>query len=275
LRRSRAQRIQPGRDEKVILEWNAMFASALFETREPPYVERATSLLASLRRTHFHDGVWWRTEGRRAHASAADVAWMLDACVDAFEVTGDDAWTEMASALGRYLLDHYWDGEVPTSRSPHVGGGIFSRSNLVTDLHAQPKEIFDGATPSSHAIACRGLARLALCTGDHETLVVAQRLVELAASLLATHPGAVPDLLEAAGFALSGVEVVIPGEANALSWSMNSRSTRRAVLVTGAGSSPLLESRHAGSAYVCRAGVCQLPVDSVAALDEQLRNVEA
>jgi uncharacterized protein YyaL (SSP411 family) len=275
LRRSRAQRIQPGRDEKVILEWNAMFASALFETREPPYVERATSLLASLRRTHFHDGVWWRTEGRRAHASAADVAWMLDACVDAFEVTGDDAWTEMAGSLGHYLLDHYWDGEVPTSRSPHAGRGIFSRSNLVTDLHAQPKEIFDGATPSSHAIACRGLARLALCTGDHETLVVAQRLVELAASLLATHPGAVPDLLEAAGFALSGVEVVIPGEANALSRSMNSRFTRRAVLVTGAGSSPLLESRHTGSAYVCRAGVCQLPVDSVAALDEQLRNVGA
>ncbi len=275
LRRSRAQRIQPGRDEKVILEWNAMFASALFETREPPYVERATSLLASLHRTHFHDGVWWRIEGRRAHASAADVAWMLDACVDAFEVTGDDAWTDMAGSLGHYLLDHYWDGEVPTSRSPHVGRGIFSRSNLVTDLHAQPKEIFDGATPSSHAIACRGLARLALCTGDHETLVVAQRLVELAASLLATHPGAVPDLLEAAGFALSGVEVVIPGEANALSRSMTSRFTRRAVLVTGAGSSPLLESRHTGSAYVCRAGVCQLPVDSVAALDEQLRNVGA
>ena len=42
LRRSRAERNQPGRDEKVILEWNAMFASALFETREAIYVERAT-----------------------------------------------------------------------------------------------------------------------------------------------------------------------------------------------------------------------------------------
>jgi len=275
LRRSRAQRPQPGRDEKVILEWNAMFASALFETRETPYVDRATSLLESLHQIHFHDDVWWRTEARRAHASAADVAWMLDACVDAFEATGDDAWTERAGSLCHYLLDHYWDGEVPSSHSPHVGGGIFSRSNLVTDLHAQPKEIFDGATPSSHAIACRGLARLALCTGDVETLVVAQRLVELAASLLATHPGAVPDLVEAAGFALLGVEVVIPGEANTLSLSMNSRFTRRAVRVTGAGSSPLLEGRHPGAAYVCRAGVCQLPVDSVTTLDEQLRNVGA
>jgi uncharacterized protein YyaL (SSP411 family) len=275
LRRSRAMRIQPIRDEKVILEWNAMFASALFESRETRYIERGTSLLRSLRRTHFNQGVWWRTEGQRAHASASDIAWTLDASVDAFEVTGDDEWLELAYALAQYLLEHYWDGEVPTAQLPHAGNGIFSSSNVVTDLYARPKEMFDGATPSSHAIACRGLARLALCTGDHETLVVAQRLVELAASLLATHPGAVPDLLEAAGFALSGVEVVIPGEANALSLSMNSRFTRRAVLVTGTGSSPLLEGRHTGAAYVCRAGVCQLPVGSVTALDEQLRNVGA
>jgi uncharacterized protein YyaL (SSP411 family) len=275
LRRARAQRIQPNRDEKVILEWNAMFASALFEVRDTRHVERAVELLGALRRTHLNDGVWWRTQSQRAHASASDVAWMLDAHLDAFEATGDDEWVERAGALMTYLLEHYWDGEVPTTRSPHVGGGIFSHSDLVTDLHTRPKEIFDGATPSSHAVACRAIARFALCTGDVESLVVAQRLVELAASLLAHHPGAVPDLMEAAGFALAGVEVVIPGEANALSEYMNTHFTRRAVLVTGTGSSALLRDRHAGAAYVCRAGVCQLPVESVTALAEQLRIVGA
>ena len=156
-----------------------------------------------------------------------------------------------------------------------MGYGVFSLSNLVTDLRAQPKEIFDGATPSSHAVSCRALARVALCTGDLDMLAVAQRLVELAASLLATHPVAVPDLLEAAGFALSGVEVVIPGDVNALSEHMESTFTRRAVLVKGEGSSPLLEGRLTGSAYVCRAGVCQLPVDTVTGLEVELRNVGA
>jgi hypothetical protein len=275
LRRSRAQRTQPGRDEKVILEWNAMFASALFETRETHYVERAAALLRSLRRTHFHDGVWWRTASQRAHASASDVAWMLDACVDAFEATGDVEWLDVAGPLARYLLEHYWDGDVPTANSPHEGRGVFARSDLVTDLHAQSKEIFDGATPSSHAVSCRALARVALCTGDVDTLVVAQRLVELAASLLAAHPGAVPDLLEAAGFALTGVEVVVPGEVNGLREYMNSCFTRRAVLVTGTGPLALLEDRVAGAAYVCRAGVCQLRVETAAALAEQLRIVGA
>jgi hypothetical protein len=275
LRRSRALRIQPGRDEKVILEWNAMFASALFESRVARHVSRATSLLATLHSTHFGGGVWWRTQSQHAHASASDIAWMLDAHVDAFEATGNDEWLEVARSLAQYLLEHYWDGEVPTSRSPHVGNGIFSRSDLVTDLHARPKEIFDGATPSSHAVACRALARLSLCTGERATLVVAQRLMDLAASLLATHSGAVPDLLEAAGFASSGVEVVVPGDANELSQYARSRFTKRAVLVTGTGSLPLLDNRHNGAAYVCREGVCQLPVDTVAALDEQLRIVGA
>jgi uncharacterized protein YyaL (SSP411 family) len=112
-----------------------------------------------------------------------------------------------------------------------------------------------------------------LCTGDVASLVVAQRLVELAASLLAQHPGAVPDLVEAAGFALSGVEVVIPGDANDLSAYMDAHYAPRAVLVAGSGSSDLLVERESGVAYVCQAGVCQLPVTSVADLATQLRNV--
>jgi len=94
-----------------------MFASALFEVRDATHAERALSLLESLQRTHFHDGVWWRTESRRAHASASDVAWMSDACVDAFEATGDESWTHAARALARYLLDHYWTVTCPP-RSP-------------------------------------------------------------------------------------------------------------------------------------------------------------
>ncbi len=275
LRRARAVRVQPSRDEKVILEWNAMFAAALFEVHDDRYSARGIALLESLGQTHFDGDVWWRTGGRLAHASAGDVAWMLDATVDAFEATGDDEWLFRAGALSRYLLAHYWDGPVPTSRDPHAGGGLFTRSDLVADLHAQPKEIFDGATPSSHAVACRAFARLSLVNGDVEILVVAQRLVELAGSLLDDHPGAVPDLLDAAGFALSGVEIVVPGDANELRAYVDSRFIPRSVLVTGTGASPLLDDRRAGHAYVCRAGVCQLPVQSVAALDEQLRNVGA
>ena len=46
----------------------------------------------------------------------------------------------------------------------------------------------------------------------------------------------------------------------------------RTVLVTGTGRSELLlEDRDAGYAYVCHAGVCELPVSSVTALETELQ----
>jgi uncharacterized protein len=271
LRRAREQRIQPGRDEKVILEWNAMFASACLLSGESGCIAEGFSLLTSLQQTHYANYTWWRTQQREAHASASDIAWLCDARLDAYELTGDTAWLDAAGDVAHYLLEHYWDGVLPTVIAPHEGGGLFSRSDLVTDLPARPKEIFDGATPSSHAVACRALARLALCTGDNNMLCVAQRLVELAATLLVTHPLAVPDMVEAAGFALQGVEVVIPGGPNELSEHLRLSPMVRTVLITGDGPTPLLLERRVGLAYVCRAGVCQLPVSSLADLDEQLR----
>ncbi len=275
LRRARALRVQPSRDEKVILEWNAMFASALVQSGEERYIDRGTDLLVSLRRTHFADGVWWRTQQRSAHAGASDVAWIIDASLDAYEATGEDAWLADAAHDAEYLLAHYWDGDVPTTQHPDAGRGLFSVSDLVTDLSTRPKEIFDGATPSSHAVACRALARLALCRGDTEMLVVAQRLVTLAGSLLVAHPSAVPDLLDAAGYALEGVEIVVPGPENDLTRHLRARHPRRSVLVSGTGASPLLEERRAGLAYVCFGAVCQLPLSSVHELDAALRNLEA
>jgi uncharacterized protein YyaL (SSP411 family) len=215
---------------------------------------------------------WWRTEQRQAHASAADIAWLCDASIDAFEATGDGSWLEGASELGRYLVDHYWDGTVPTSRAPNVGSGLFSQSDLVRDLPSRPKEIFDGATPSSHAVACRALARLGLCLADDDALCVAQRLVTLGASLLTRQPSAAPDLVEASGFALEGLEIVIPGNENELSEHVRLSYMVRSVLITGDGS-PLLKDRHPGVAYVCRGGVCQLPVRTPNDLDELVREL--
>jgi uncharacterized protein len=268
---ARALRVQPSRDDKIILEWNAMLAGAFLASGTARFETRGLELVRSLCHTHFQDGTWWRTEHRRAHATANDLAWLMDAAVDAFELTGEDEWREIGHRVAAYLVEHFWDGPVPTDIDAHVGAGFFTQSDLVGDLSTRPKEIFDGATPSAHAISTRALARLALCEGTTSLLVIAQRLVELAGSLVVTHPSAVVDLVEAAGYALEGVELVIPGDPNELSHHVRSKAMFRTVLVTGTGDSELLLDREAGYAYVCHAGVCDLPVSSVAALDTELQ----
>jgi uncharacterized protein YyaL (SSP411 family) len=275
LRAERALRVQPARDEKVILEWNAMLASALLMSGEREFEAEGLRLLETLHHSHFHAGRWWRTQHRHANASAADLAWLVDAYVDAYELTGDDAWTDNAKDVATYLLSHYWDGTLPTLDHPDEGSGLFAQCDLVVDLPSRSKEIFDGATPSSHAVACRAFARLALCREDRELLGVARRLVDLGATLIMTHPSAAPDLLDAAGYAYEGIEVVVPGASNLLSNHVRLMYMTRSVLVTGTGSSPLLENRTPGLAYVCRASVCQMPVDSIDALDAQIATFRA
>ena len=270
LRDARARRPQPGRDEKIILEWNAMFASAALHSGEIELMTIALDLLTTLSRTHWHDGVWWRTEHRNAYATASDVGWLLDANVDAFERTGDHAYLQRADSLATYLVEHYWDGPVPTRATPHEGRGLFSQCDLAADLPVRPKEIFDGATPSAHAVGTRSLARLSLCSGEDTYLYVAERLLEIATPLLVAHPMAVVDLVLAAPYVTNGVEVVVPGAGNELSEHVRSLSMANAVLITGDGPSPLFEGRRAGLAYVCQRGVCQLPASTVGELDEQL-----
>ncbi len=268
LRDARARRDQPSRDDKVILEWNAQFASACLAVGGE-FTQVALSLLVGLGRTHLAEGIWWRTQHRGAHATLADVAALTDAHLDAFEATADGQWLIGARALADYLVAHHWDGDVPSASHPDRGAGVFSSSDLATDLLARPKEIFDGAGPSGHATATRALARLALIDADADRLALAQRLVSVAATLISQHPRAVASLVSAAGFALEGIEIVVPGPRGALAEHVRLSVVPRSVLITGS-HSPLTAGREDGVAYVCRAGACQLPARDVATLSTQL-----
>ncbi len=257
---ARRRRAAPARDRKVVLEWNAMTASALLATRDPDLESEGVERLERLLGSH-HDGTdFWRTHPGGARATAADLAWLADALVDAYESTGEDRHATAAHRVLVYLLDHHWDGERPDGGDPLRGQGLFTTSDAAHDLPVRPKEILDGATPSAHAVSLRAFARLGGVLGDAQMLAIAERLVNLAEELLVEHPLAVPDLLEAAGFALERVEAVLPGPPNPLGALLRSRAVRRTVLVSGTGGSPLLEGRAAGLAYLCRAGVCELPV---------------
>ncbi len=130
-------------------------------------------------------------------------------------------------------------------------------------LVANPKETFDGATPSANAVGALALARLGALTGN-------ERLTEHASAIVAGLPiGAHP-----AGFshasvvahllAVGATEVVIPGRGDAAQALVDAyRSAWRPLTVLAWGepfASPLWDGRSAGNAYVCRDYVCEMPV---------------
>jgi len=274
LRAARAARPQPSRDNKVVLEWNAMFVVACLESDDDEFRELGVDALLRLTSTHFDQGRWYRTETHTAQATAADVAWLLEATLTAFEATGDDEFLSTAPELVAYLLDHYWDGERPTAASPSRGGGVCTTANSVHDLAYRSKEIFDGATPSAHAVAATALAKFARLTEDADAEAVASRLLELAGPLLDDHPAAVPDLVRAYGFFASGRDIVIPGDRAPWSDLLRSVFVPFSLVVSGRGSSSLLAGRDEGLAYLCESRVCQLPARTTDELRQQIDALE-
>ena len=253
-------RPQPGRDEKIILEWNAMLACAFLDHDE--FRDEGLLLLRQLENLCSH-GVWFRTDALSARATAVDLAWLIEARLCAFEVSGDDSWWQNAREAASYLMANHWDGPRPTSSDGAQGSGLLTGAHDVNDLPLRPSDLFDGATPAATGMAARAFARLSLIGGDPDAGAVAERLVTLASSVIEGHPRALPTALDAAGFLYDGLEIVVPGDAEEVTAALRSLAVPRSVLVSGRGQSPLLASRSAGQIYLCRRGVCARPVRTI------------
>jgi uncharacterized protein len=269
LRRARAERPAPGRDGKVVLEWNAMFACAAIESGDATLVTVGLDLATSLMTSH-HRGGWWRTSAGSAPATAADLAWLAEAHLTAFEYDGEDRHLDDAGTVIDDLITGYWDGAVPTASQPENGWGFTTSRRDLADMPTAPKEFLYGASPAAWSVAASVLARFTLVTGDERSAAIAARVVDLGASVMAKMLMAVPDLIRALGLVRDGREVVVPGGRNDLSDLVRSAFVPASVLVTGSGRSPLLAARVVGTAYVCRGRVCQLPATTARELAAQL-----
>jgi hypothetical protein len=269
---ARSGRVRPGLDDKVLTEWNAMYASALAEaaagTRNPHWRDTAVSIGEFLMtQLCGDDGRWlrsWQADGGARHlAYAGDYAWLVDCFTRLAELTGRAVWTERAVTVADGLLALFHDDE---------GGGFFTTGHDAEALIVRTKDIFDGATPSANAVAALALARLGSLTGLDRFTESAREVVALFGHLLTRHPTAFAHTVLTASVLMEGfTEVVVAGDRPDLVEAVRDRWLPGAVLAWGEPTaSPLWEGRTEGHAYVCRNYTCGLPADDVDTLAGQL-----
>jgi uncharacterized protein len=269
---ARTSRVRPGLDDKVLTEWNAMYASALAEaagaTGIPAWREAAVTIGEFLC-THLlrDDGRWlrsWQPDGGARHlAYAADYAWLIDSFTRLGELTGEARWTDRAVVTADALL---------TLFSDHEHGGFFTTGHDAEALIVRTKEVFDGATPSANAVAALSLARLGALTGIDRFTGAARAVVEMFGDLLTRHPTAFAHTVLTADLLVRGLtEVVITGDRPDLLAVVRTRWLPGAVLAWGEPtSSPLWQGRDGQRAYVCRNYACRLPAAEAETLASQL-----
>ncbi len=269
---ARRRRPQPGRDDKVLTEWNAMFAATLAEAaaacRSDRWRQAAVDLVETLfERNRRPDGRWLRVSadgagGAGVPAFAADYAWVVECCTRMAELTGEALWTDRAEEVAGSLLDLFWDGD---------GGGVFTIGADAEQLIVRAKDAVDGAVPSANAAAATALLRLAALTGNGRWRDAGERIVQVATPLLATQPLAVAELLPALAMLEEGAELVVPGDRPDLLGVAHRHWLPAAVVAWGERRpNPLWEGKEDGVAYLCHGFACREPARTVHDLEGQL-----
>lgn len=204
---AREQRIHPHRDEKILTSWNAMMIIALAEAAALPggvkYAEAAQRSGNYLWNNHrtlsaAGDGQWWRASlnGRTSvPAVQEDYAWLADACISLYDLSGDKMWLERARDVLEKMHLLFWDQD---------RGGYFMgvAEDAATALMGRPKDSDDNAVPAGNAVALHALASLARRWGQKaDFLPMEERANALLAAFAATinrSPSAYPYFLLAA-----------------------------------------------------------------------------
>ena len=283
----RAKRVQPGTDDKVLASWNGLMISALAQAYQ---VLGETRYLDAARAAARYVLEGLRQEDGRLFATARNGRAHLNAYLDdyAFMIQGADRPLRVRlrrplAARGARLSTRSCSS---TSRT-RQHGGYFTTGDDHEALIARLKTPHDGALPSGNGVQALNLLRLAELTGQGDARRARRAHAALRGrQILAQHPPSFSQILLAADFLAAGPrEIVIAGEPShpevrAMLAEVRGRFLpQRVVALARRGADeeliPLLAERgpseqSGARAYVCQNYACQLPVETAAALAEQL-----
>ncbi|HSU05977.1 MAG TPA: thioredoxin domain-containing protein, partial [Acetobacteraceae bacterium] len=161
---ARASRIRPGRDDKVLADWNGLAIAGLARAAavfgRPDWLARAELacdfVLHELAGPDSRVQHAWRLGRVTAAGLLDDQASMARATLALYESTGDFARLDQAIRLAEAALTHFSDGV----------GGFFTTADDASDVPlARPRTAADNATPAGNGLLAEVFARLWHLTG--------------------------------------------------------------------------------------------------------------
>jgi uncharacterized protein YyaL (SSP411 family) len=277
---ARERRVRPGRDEKVLVSWNALAMRGMAHAGRvfgrQGWIDSARRALEFVRSRMWRDGRLFATyKDGRAHLNAYldDYAFLIAALLELLqaEFRGEDL--EFAESLAEVLLDQYEDRE--------AGGFYFTASEHERLIH-RPKSGHDNAMASGNGVAAWALNRLAAITGETRYARAAERALALFHPAMREHASgfamlviALEEQLEPPATAiLRGAEPALAAWVQAMGREYLPGPMVLAVPEGLRDLPPVLDKPGsvAVNAWLCRGVTCLPPVDSVDALKKACKD---
>jgi uncharacterized protein YyaL (SSP411 family) len=275
----RENRVRPGRDDKVLADWNGLAITAM--ARAGMALDRADWIEAAIQAFGFITGKMVITngtdDGRLVHSYRAgqpgpianldDYAAMARAALTLYQVTGETEYLDHASQWADVLDRHYRDRD----------GGFFFTADDAKDLIVRTKSAQDGPTPSGNSLMVGVFAKLWLLTGDARYRDRAEEVIRAFSGGLEKDAFSLATLLNEAELLTGAVQTVIIGPADAadtkaLVTAAFTAPQPNLVLQRITPDCPLPDGHPAhgkttvdgkATAYVCVGPVCSLPLTDV------------
>ena len=164
LRAKRAERVPPGRDDKVLVDWNGLAIAAIAEAGRtlgrPEWIKLAASAYAFILGN-------LNTDDRPPHSMlgaaalfpslSSDLAALSNAAISLFEATGDRAFLDNARGFLAQLSRWHQDD---------AGDGHYLTAADARDVPIRIRGDVDEAIPSATGQVIEALARFAMVSGD-------------------------------------------------------------------------------------------------------------
>ena len=283
----RAPRVRPGRDDKVLADWNGLMIAALANTgvvfEQPEWI--------ALGRVAFDtivSAMTWADEDKRARLAHSlcggrlqqvdmldDYANMISAALALSSATGDDAFLEQAKAWADLAHDLFWN------KGAH---GYFFTASDAENLIVRTSTVTDSATPSGNGVMLSNLAKLFHLSGDERFRIRAESLIEAFDVDAMRHFPHTCSFLNGYELFTDALQVMVIGnradeDVQALLHAAVQASHPNLILAT-VDTTDALPAGHVAfgkekvggkaTAYVCRGPVCQAPVTTTDALRKAL-----
>ncbi|HEY4953169.1 MAG TPA: thioredoxin domain-containing protein [Verrucomicrobiae bacterium] len=277
----RAKRIRPHLDDKILASWNGLmlgaFARASAILGEEKYRAAAEKNLRFVReklweeksKTLFHR---WRDGERDSVQLLEGYAFLLSGVIDLYEATLEPEHLDFAIELAEAMCAKFFDPE---------NGGFWQSAADSKDLILRVKDDYDGAEPSGNSVATLSLLKLGAITGQKKITETAEKTLRLFAHRLQHFPQAMPFMLHALDFFLSGPRrIVIAGEPNSpkageLLRAAHSVYQPNKIILGNTGRveefARSLPAKSEATVYLCTGNSCQPPTSEAVQVKELLK----
>jgi uncharacterized protein YyaL (SSP411 family) len=205
---ARTQRVRPGRDENILVSWNALMIQGLCAAYQATgrvlYLQaarRAADFLTE-RMTMPDGGIYrvWKDGAAKVPGFLDDYAFLANALIDLYESGFDRRYLERAQRFVDLILDKFWDD------------GLYFTSKDGERLVHRLRSPHDHAWPSGTSTSVFAMLRLHELTGQALYRDRAEDVLQIYGRAAAENPFGFSHLLAALDFSQRPLSIMLAGD---------------------------------------------------------------